>query len=58
MSIRVAVPVIRARMKVIVNKGIHWNPADWILLWALTKNRQLHHHSLSKLICRDALLSR
>lgn len=37
MSIRVAVPVIRARMKVIVNKGIHWNPADWILLWALNE---------------------
>ncbi|GJL98850.1 MAG: hypothetical protein DHS20C07_05300 [Methyloligella sp.] len=35
MSIHVAVPVILARMKVIVNKGIHWNPVDWMLLWAL-----------------------
>lgn len=37
MTIRVAVPVILARMRVVVNQGIHWNTIDWMLLWALHK---------------------
>lgn len=37
MTIRVAVPVILARMRVVVDQGIHWNPIDWMLLWALQK---------------------
>ena len=35
MTIRIAVPVILARMRVVVDQGIHWNPIDWMLLWAL-----------------------
>lgn len=35
MTIRVAVPVILARMRVVVDQGIHWNPIDRMLLWAL-----------------------
>lgn len=38
MTIRIAVPVILARMQVIVDKGVHWSPIDWMLLWALHKN--------------------
>jgi cardiolipin synthase A/B len=35
MTVRVAIPVFLARLRVVVDVGIHWNALDRLLLWAL-----------------------
>ena len=35
MTVRVVIPVWLARLRVVVDSGIHWSPVDRLLLWAL-----------------------
>ena len=37
MTVRVAVPVVSARIRVHVDVGIHWSPVDRLILWALSQ---------------------
>lgn len=37
MTIRVAVPVVLARLRVVVDQGVHWSPIERLLLWALAE---------------------
>jgi cardiolipin synthase A/B len=37
MTMRIAVPVILARMRVVVDQGIHWSPIERLLLWSLSE---------------------
>jgi hypothetical protein len=35
MTARVAIPVLLARLRLVVDVGTHWNPVDRLILWAL-----------------------